>query len=173
MAAHAAGSAQAEGDGAEVGIVSDTHGLLRPGVLPLLEGCDLILHAGDVGEAHILEALQEIAPVVAVRGNTDRGAFGASLPLTEVVHVAGRTLYLIHIVDDLDLDPAAADIDAVIFGHTHRPLVEERGEVLFVNPGSCGPRRFDHPVTVARMSLGPEGTAVRLVPVPSDPEAQS
>jgi putative phosphoesterase len=150
----------------EVGLVSDTHGLLRPGVLPLMEGCDLIVHAGDVGESHILEALEEIAPVTAVRGNTDHGSLGAALPLTEVVQAAGRALYVIHILDDLDLDPVAAGVDAVIHGHTHRPLVEERSGVLYVNPGSCGPRRFDLPVTVARLSVGPNGLSVRLLPVP-------
>lgn len=149
----------------EVGLVSDTHGLLRPEVIPALEGCRLILHAGDVGGPGILEALRRVAPVRAVRGNTDGGAFGASLPLTQVVEVGGHALYMIHIPYDLDLDPAAAGFSAVVSGHTHRPTVEERDGVLFVNPGSCGPRRFDLPVTVARMTVGGEGLSVRLIPI--------
>lgn len=162
------GETPGDGGTVEIGLVSDTHGLLRPGVLLHMEGCERILHAGDVGERHILEALEEIAPVTAVRGNTDGGILAAELPLTQVVEVAGHTLYLIHIVDDLDLDPRAAGVDAVIFGHTHRPLVEDRDGVLFVNPGSCGPRRFNLPVTVARMRVGPDGIHVRLLPLEGD-----
>lgn len=150
----------------EVGLISDTHGLLRPEVLPALAGCDLILHGGDVGDEGILRALASVAPVRAVRGNTDGGALARALPLTEAVEVAGRTVYLLHILDDLDLDPVAAGISAVVFGHTHRPLVEEREGVLFINPGSCGPRRFQLPVTVARLTVSPSGMSVRLIPLP-------
>lgn len=145
--------------------MSDTHGLLRPEVIPALQGCQLILHAGDVGGPEILEALGAVAPVRAVRGNTDHGAFGATLPLTEVVEVGRHTLYMLHIPHDLDLDPAAAGFSAVVSGHTHRPLVEERDGVLFVNPGSCGPRRFDYPVTVARLTVDGHGLSVRLIPL--------
>lgn len=148
-----------------MGLVSDTHGLLRPEVIPALAGCGLILHAGDVGGPEILEALETVAPVRAVRGNTDHGPLGASLPPTEVVEVGGHALYMLHIANELDLDPAAAGFSAVVFGHTHRPLVEERNGVLFVNPGSCGPRRFDLPVTVARMTVAPAGVSVRLIPL--------
>ena len=158
---------EVDGRGVEIGLISDTHGLLRPGVLPLLEGCDLILHAGDVGDAGILEALEAVAPVKAVRGNTDYGALGAALPLTELVEVGGKVVYLLHILEDLDLDPAAAGIDVVVYGHTHRPLVEERGGVLYVNPGSCGPRRFDLPVTIGRLTADGDGLSVRLLPVPT------
>lgn len=146
--------------------MSDTHGLLRPEVIPALHGCRLILHAGDVGGPEILEALEAVAPVRAVRGNTDHGPFGASLPMTDVVQVAGHVLYMLHIPQDLDLDPGAAGFSAVISGHTHRPLVEERDGVLFVNPGSCGPRRFDLPVTVARLTVEEHGLSVRLIPLP-------
>lgn len=149
----------------EVGLVSDTHGLLRPEVIPALEGCEWILHAGDVGGPEILEALGRVAPVRAVRGNTDRGAFGAGLPLTEMIRIGDHTLYMIHILEELDVDPAAAGISAVVYGHTHRPLVEERAEILFVNPGSCGPRRFDLPVTVARMRIASGGLQVRVIPL--------
>lgn len=153
----------------EIGLVSDTHGLLRPEVFPLLDGVDHIIHAGDVGGREILTRLQEVAPVTAVRGNTDGGAFGQSLPMTGVVEVEGYTLYVIHILEELDLDPAAAGIAAVIYGHTHRPQVEDRAGVLYVNPGSCGPRRFSLPVTVARMSLSDDGPEVRLIPLELPP----
>jgi putative phosphoesterase len=149
----------------ELGVVSDTHGLLRREVLPLLEGVEHIVHAGDVGGADILEQLSAIAPVTAVRGNTDGDPFGRSLPMTEVVHFHGHDIYLLHILEDLDLDPEAAGMSAVVYGHTHRPLVEDRGGVLFVNPGSCGPRRFSLPVTVARLGVTPGGLEVRLLPV--------
>lgn len=154
----------------EIGLVSDTHGLLRPEVFPLLEGVEHIIHAGDVGGREILARLREVAPVTAVRGNTDGDPFGRSLPLTEAVEVDGHTLYVIHILEELDLDPAAAGVASVIYGHTHRPQVEDRGGVLYVNPGSCGPRRFSLPVTVARMSTSPDGLEVRLIPldVPSE-----
>ncbi|MDT8340351.1 MAG: metallophosphoesterase family protein [Longimicrobiales bacterium] len=157
----------------EIGLISDTHGLLRPEVIPALGGCDLIVHAGDVGDASILEALRSVAPVVAVRGNTDGGALGAALPDTEWIQAGGRTLYLIHIREHLDLDPSAAGVDAVVYGHTHRPVVEERHGVLFVNPGSCGPRRFDLPVTVARLTTGPGEMRVRLIPIATGARADT
>jgi hypothetical protein len=135
-----------------VGVISDTHGLLRPEALDALAGSELIVHAGDVGDLEILERLAEIAPVRAVRGNVDRGAL-AALPTDAVVEVEGAQLYVLHILDDLDLDPAAAGFGAVIYGHTHRPLVERRAGVLYLNPGSAGPRRFDLPVTVARLAV--------------------
>ncbi|MEJ2538870.1 MAG: metallophosphoesterase family protein [Gemmatimonadota bacterium] len=153
----------------EIGLISDTHGLLRPEVLLALDGCEEVLHAGDVGSSDILEALQVLGPVHAVRGNTDHGELGRALPLTEWVEVGGVTLYMVHILDDLDIDPVAAGVDAVIYGHTHRPKVEDRNGVLYVNPGSCGPRRFDLPVTVARLSVdGDGGLSVRLVPLTSE-----
>jgi putative phosphoesterase len=156
----------------DIGLISDTHGLLRPEVLPALEGCEVVLHAGDVGSREILEALKAVGPVHAVRGNTDRGALGQSLPLTEFVEVGGVTLCMIHILEELDLDPVAAGVDVVVYGHTHRPRVDEREGVLFVNPGSCGPRRFDLPVTISRLSVGPTGDlSVRLVPLESEQAA--
>ncbi len=136
-----------------VGVISDTHGLLRPEAMEALRGSDLILHAGDVGGGSILTELESIASVVAVRGNTDRGAFGASLPDTQVVEVAGVRLYVLHDVAALDLRPEAAGMDAVIFGHSHRPEVREERGVLYFNPGSAGPRRFDNPISVGRLQL--------------------
>lgn len=148
-----------------IGVISDTHGLLRPQALEALEDSDLIIHAGDVGPLEILDQLRAIAPVRAVRGNTDRGAIAAVLPLTEVVEVPGAgeghptLLYVIHILEDLDLDPGAAGFRCVICGHSHRPEVREERGVLYLNPGSAGPRRFDLPVTVARLRIDPaEGT---------------
>ena len=136
-----------------VGVIADTHGLLRPEAIEALEGCDLIVHAGDVGDEAILDVLDEIAPVTAVRGNMDRGELGRRLPLTEVVSAGDATLYLIHIVEELDLDPVAAGFDAVIYGHTHEPALDRRDGVLWLNPGSAGPRRFDLPVTLARVTV--------------------
>lgn len=143
-------------DTARVGVVSDTHGLLRPEVPPLLEGCDLILHAGDVGDPGILERLGEIAPTRAVRGNVDGGLL-RRLPQTEAVEVAGHLLYMVHIPEDLDIDPVAAGVSVVIHGHTHRPRAERIGGVLHLNPGSIGPRRFSLPVTFAFLRLSPGG----------------
>lgn len=146
-----------------IGLISDTHGLLRPEALAALAGSSLILHAGDVGGKDILAALERIAPVVAVRGNTYRGEM-ARLPETEVVTIAvGIDIYLIHILDDLALDPAAAGFAAVVYGHTHVPAVERRDGVWYLNPGSAGPRRFSLPVTVARLYVEPAGLRTELV----------
>jgi putative phosphoesterase len=136
-----------------LGLISDTHGLLRPQVLTALAGCDLILHAGDVGKPEILRALRGIAPVVAVRGNVDKGDWASQLPLTTTVDAGSRRIYMLHDVHDLDLDPAAAGFDMVVSGHSHRPGESEQSGVLYVNPGSAGPRRFRLPVTVARCEL--------------------
>ncbi len=136
-----------------VGVISDTHGLVRPAALSALSGCELIVHAGDVGAPEVLERLRGIAPVVAVRGNNDRDAWAAPLPLTDVVEIDGVCLYVLHDVKDLDLDPHAAGFRAVIAGHSHRPGIEERDGVLFLNPGSAGPRRFALPITLARLRV--------------------
>lgn len=150
-----------------VGVLSDTHGLLRPEVLPLLEGSDHILHLGDVGDPTILERLRDVAPVTAVRGNVDRGPGLSTLPLTAVASLGGADLYMIHILADLDLDPGAAGMAAVLSGHTHRPEIRRDGHgVLFLNPGSCGPRRFDLPVTVARLTVEGGRLEAEIVPVP-------
>lgn len=151
---------------ATVGVISDTHGLLRPAAVEALRGSDLIVHAGDVGDPAILDALEAVAPVRAVRGNVDSGAWARSLPWTDVVEVAGRRLYVLHIVDQLDLEPRAAGMDAVVYGHTHRAAVERRRGVLFLNPGSAGPRRFDRPVTVARLGITARGLEAEVVALP-------
>lgn len=136
-----------------IGVISDTHGLLRPEAVAELHDSDLIVHAGDIGKPEVLEALRKIAPVVAVRGNTDTGVWVRVLSKTEVIHVGDLYLYVLHDVHELDLDPAAADFKAVISGHSHRPSVEERNDVLFLNPGSAGPRRFNLPVSLARLHI--------------------
>ena len=136
-----------------IGLISDTHGLLRPEAAKALEGCDLILHAGDVGRPEILENLGRIAPVVAVRGNIDQGAWAERLPLTAPVETRAARIYVLHDLGQLDLDPAAAGFGVVVSGHSHKACRDQRSGVLYVNPGSAGPRRFRLPVTVARLDL--------------------
>jgi uncharacterized protein len=136
-----------------VGLISDTHGLLRPEAVAALTGSELIIHSGDIGSLAVLEALRSIAPVVAIRGNIDTGAWAASLPASEVVEVDEATFYVIHDLAELDFDPKAAGFQAVIAGHSHRPSIETRNGVLYVNPGSAGPRRFSLPITVARLEV--------------------
>ena len=136
-----------------IGVISDTHGLLRPQAAAALQGSALIIHAGDVGRTEILDELRRIAPVVAVRGNVDRDALAASLPLSEVVEHHGVRLYVLNILEDLDLDPPTAGFHAVITGHTHLPKMETKDGVLYFNPGSAGPRRFDHPISVGRLAV--------------------
>lgn len=136
-----------------LGIISDTHGLLRPGAIDNLHGSEIIIHAGDVNRPEILEPLKEIAPLFVVRGNVDRGEFGLSLPKTEVVEYRDKLIYVVHDIADLKLDPKAAGFDAVIYGHSHHHSIERRDGVIFFNPGSAGPRRFKLPVTTGLMRL--------------------
>jgi uncharacterized protein len=135
-----------------IGVLSDTHGLLRPEAVAALQGVEHILHAGDVGDPAILESLRAIAPVTAIRGNIDVHGPCGYLPETEVVSLHGHTFYLLHDRQALDLDPAAAGFGAVISGHSHRPLIEWRKGVLYLNPGSAGPRRFTLPISLALLS---------------------
>lgn len=131
-----------------IGIISDTHGLLRPEAVDALIGCDHILHAGDVGSDKILTALRKVAPLTAIRGNVDHTGACAALPPTETVELCGKLFYLVHRLEDLDLHPHAASIAAVIFGHSHQPDITWHGDVLYFNPGSAGPRRFQLPVSL-------------------------
>ena len=146
-----------------IGLISDTHGLLRPEALRALEDSDLIIHAGDVGDPEILETLKTLALVFAVRGNVDTEPWAKALPETEVVEIDRATVYVLHDVHALDLDPAAAGFQIVVSGHSHKPGRTERDGVLFVNPGSAGPRRFDLPVTVARLRFAPKAWQVEFV----------
>ncbi len=141
-------------DTMRVGLISDTHGLLRPEAVKALAGVELIIHAGDVGSPEILAALGDLAPLVAVRGNIDTGAWAKTLPPTAVAEVGKALIYVLHDVNDLDLDPAAAGFSVVVSGHSHVPKNENRKGVLYVNPGSAGPRRFKLPVTVAILEVG-------------------
>jgi hypothetical protein len=136
-----------------IGLISDTHGLLRPKALRALEGSDLIIHAGDVGDPEILETLKNLAPVFAVRGNVDTEPWALALPETEVIVTDPATIYVLHDAHALDLDPVAAGFHIVVSGHSHKPSRTEHGGVLFLNPGSAGPRRFDLPVTVALLHV--------------------
>jgi uncharacterized protein len=136
-----------------VGLISDTHGLMRPDALKALAGSDLIIHAGDVGDSEVIEQLRRIAPVVAVRGNTDREPWASELPVSAVAEVDSSLIYVLHDIQDLDLDPVSAKFDIVVSGHSHKPSHTERSGVVYVNPGSAGPRRFRLPVTVARATL--------------------
>jgi putative phosphoesterase len=134
-----------------IGVISDTHGLLRPEALGALAGVDMIIHAGDVGKPEVLEGLSRIAPVHAVRGNVDRGDWARALPASQVVEADGPLIYVLHNLAELDLNPQAAGFAAVVSGHSHKPGHEMRNGVLYLNPGSAGPRRFRLPVTLARM----------------------
>jgi uncharacterized protein len=136
-----------------IGLISDTHGLLREEAVQALRGVDLILHAGDVGDPAILKRLKTIAPVVAVRGNIDTAPWASELPLTAVVEAGPANFYVLHDVNDLDLNPKAAGFHCVVSGHSHKPGQHERDGVLYVNPGSAGPRRFNLPITLARLDL--------------------
>lgn len=136
-----------------IGVISDTHGLLRPQALAALAGSELILHAGDIGAPEVLAALEAIAPVAAVRGNNDTEPWAEALPETRVVEAGGLRFYLLHDLKTLALDPLAAGFDAVLSGHSHKPLAETRAGVLYLNPGSAGPRRFRLPITLARLRL--------------------
>jgi len=141
----------------KIGVISDTHGLLRPEVAPALRGVERILHLGDVGGPSVLQGLERIAPVTAIRGNVDREGPCSELPETEVVLIADRYVYMLHDLKTLHLDPAAGKFAAVLFGHTHVPNFYRRKGVLYFNPGSCGPRRFELPVTVGLLTVGEDG----------------
>ena len=138
-----------------VGLVSDTHGLLRPETRAFLLGCDTIVHGGDVGAA----------AVIAVRGNNDTGPWAARLRSTELIRVGNVFLYVVHDIDELDIEPAAAGVRIVVFGHSHRPSIEDRAGILYVNPGSCGPRRFKLPVTVGEITVSPHAVQARIHPL--------
>lgn len=136
-----------------VGVISDTHDLLRPEAVTLLSGVDHIIHAGDIGSARILDDLARIAPLTVVRGNNDREAWARPIPASAVIEIGGRLLYVLHNVAEIDLDPAAAGISVVIAGHSHRPSIVEKNGVMFLNPGSAGPRRFKLPIALATLRI--------------------
>jgi uncharacterized protein len=146
-----------------LGVISDTHGLLRPEAVETLRGSNRILHAGDVGAPEILEALARIAPVTAVRGNVDTTSWARALPKTEVVEAGGVSIYILHDLGQLDLKPEAAGFRVVVYGHSHHPKMEEKNGVLYFNPGSAGPRRFNLPVSVGRLMIAAGKVRAELV----------
>jgi putative phosphoesterase len=152
-----------------IGLISDTHGLLREEAVRALRGSDLIIHAGDAGNPKIIAALEALAPVVVVRGNIDTGAWAQALPLTAVAEAGPVLLYVLHDIHQLDLDPAMAGFHIVVSGHSHQPSRAERSGVLYINPGSAGPRRFRLPVTVARLSLNESPWKVDFVDLQPEP----
>ena len=146
-----------------VGVISDTHGLLRPEAVIALAGVNHILHAGDVGDPDILDELRAIAPLTAIRGNVDVSGVCGALPATEVVELGGLLFYLVHSAQDLDIDPVAAEVAVVVSGHSHRAGTQFRQGVLYLNPGSAGPRRFDLPVTLAMVTIANGAVRARII----------
>jgi putative phosphoesterase len=146
-----------------VALLSDTHGLMRAQARAFAVGCDYIIHGGDIGSAEILEDLAEIAPLIAVRGNNDREPWAAHLPETEMIRVGGAFVYVIHDISQLDIEPLAAGVQVIVSGHSHRPLIEQRDGVLYVNPGSCGPRRFKLPISVGELIVVGSAVSARTV----------
>ena len=146
-----------------IGLIADTHGLLRPEALNALSGVERIIHAGDIGSPHIIERLQRIAPVTAIRGNNDKGAWAAAIPETLELAVRGRKIHVLHDLAELEISPIAAGIAVVVSGHSHKPRIEQRDGVLFVNPGSAGPRRFRLPVAVAKLYIDADTVRAEIV----------
>jgi putative phosphoesterase len=146
-----------------IGIISDTHSLVRPEAIAALRGVDMILHAGDIGASHVLETLNEIAPVVAVRGNNDKGEWAEALPDWEVVELGSVSIYMLHDLKEIDISPSGAGFQVVVSGHSHKPAIEERRGVLYVNPGSAGPRRFTLPVSIAELKVAGDKVSADLI----------
>jgi uncharacterized protein len=148
-----------------IGIISDTHGLLRPEAIKQLAGADHIIHAGDIGAPEVIEGLRKIAPTTAVKGNIDVGAWAKDYPCTELVVLDGRAFYVLHNLKEITLDPAASGFEIVISGHSHRPKIETKNGVLYVNPGSAGPRRFKLPIAVATLAFSDRGILPRILEI--------
>jgi putative phosphoesterase len=146
-----------------IGLISDTHGLLRPEALAFLQGCDHIVHGGDIGGPSILAELAGIAPLTAVRGNNDRDAWADAVPETDLVQIGGVFLYALHDIAELDIDAASAGVQVVVTGHSHKPLIDLRGGVLYINPGSAGPRRFSLPISVGELIVDGDTLTPRIV----------
>jgi len=140
-----------------IGVISDTHGLLRPEAVQILESCDAIIHAGDIGSEEVLKSLKNIAPTYVVRGNVDWEPYVSNMPVNDVVEIAGHFFYITHILENIDLDPKAAGINVVISGHTHMPDLFKKGKVLYMNPGSAGPRRSTKPVSMGKIVIDDQG----------------
>jgi uncharacterized protein len=150
-----------------VGVISDTHGLLRPEARAFLLGCDYIIHGGDIGSAAILDDVAAIAPLTAVRGNNDKGEWADKLRETELIRLGNVFAYVIHDLALLDIEPQAAQVRVVVSGHSHVPKIQDRDGVLFVNPGSCGPRRFRLPISVGEISINGAQVRARILDLPA------
>jgi len=148
-----------------IGIISDTHGLLRPEAIRHLAGTDHIIHAGDIGAPEVIEGLRRIAPTTAIRGNIDAGEWAKNYPDTELVVLGGRAFYVLHNLEEIKLDPAASGFDVIISGHSHRPRIETKTGVLYLNPGSAGPRRFKLPIAVAILVLSDQAILPRILEI--------
>jgi uncharacterized protein len=149
-----------------IGVISDTHGLLRPEVLQVFSGVSLILHAGDIGSPEVLDGLRALARVVAVRGNNDRDSWAKRIPEVEVVRSGGISIYMLHNVKDMELNPPPRKVHVLISGHSHKPHTEQRGGILFLNPGSAGPRRFKLPISIARLIIRNSDVRAELIDLP-------
>ena len=150
-------------EGKLIGVISDTHGLVRPQAIAALNGVEMILHAGDIGNQQVLDTLNEIAPVVAVRGNNDKGDWAESLPDWEVVEIGNVSIYMLHNLKEIDISPSGSGFQVVVSGHSHKPVVEEQRGVLYLNPGSAGPRRFTLPISLAHLQVAEEKVAAKIV----------
>jgi len=146
-----------------VGLISDTHGLLRPQASALLRGCDHIVHGGDIGDKKVLQELGAIAPTTAVRGNNDKGGWAQALSGTELVQFEEVFVYVLHDLAELDIEPQAAGVAVVVSGHSHKPVIQERNGVLYINPGSAGPRRFKLPIAIAEMGITGKSVTARII----------
>jgi len=146
-----------------VGLISDTHGLLRPQASALLRGCDHIVHGGDIGDKKVLQELGAIAPTTAVRGNNDKGGWARALSGTELVQFEEVFVYVLHDLAELDIEPQAAGVAVVVSGHSHKPVIQERNGVLYINPGSAGPRRFKLPIAIAEMGITGKSVTARII----------
>ena len=148
-----------------IGVISDTHGLLRPSAKAFLSGSDRIIHAGDIGKPEVLQELSELAPVTAVRGNNDRGAWAETLPETDWLSAEGVLIYILHDLQQLEKEGLGMGVKAIVSGHSHKPVMSDRGGILYLNPGSAGPRRFKLPVTVAEVLVSGEKFTARIVEI--------
>ncbi len=148
-----------------IGIISDTHSLLRPEAIVSLRGCQHILHAGDIGSLEVIKELSSIAPVSAIRGNIDKDLWAAEFSDDEVVKIDGKYIYILHSLHDLDLDPVAAGFDIVVSGHSHQPNIERKDGVLYINPGSAGPRRFTLPITIAKLEITEQDVNAEIIEI--------
>lgn len=146
-----------------IGLISDTHGLLREEVKKLLKGCNFIIHAGDIGDLQIISSLEEIAKVYPVRGNVDRGELLKVVPKTQFLEVNGRNIYVVHQVQDIDIDLEGSGIDIVVYGHSHRPKVEEKEGIIYINPGASGPKRFKLPLSIGKLIINDEGMFSNII----------